>query len=303
MPYPVIVLAGPTATGKTALSVRLAQAVGGCILSADSRLVYQGLNIGTAKPTLTEQGGIPHYMMDCCPPTHTFTVAQYVAEAKPLLARLLASQPVIVVGGTGLYIQQLLAPLTVPPVPPDPAFRATLATLDNTQLHQRLQLQDARRAGQIHPSNRFRVIRALEIIAHTGQPVPDNSSPPPVNPDFTVHWLGLTVADRDLHRQWIAQRVNTMLQAGWLAEVNELSQQWGEHAQALQLTLGYPMLLAYTQGKLTLAQATEQTVIQVRQYARRQRTWFNHHANLRWTAVDRTDMSFWLDTMVKLIQP
>jgi tRNA dimethylallyltransferase len=301
MTHPVIVIAGPTGTGKTARSVRLAQALGASILSADSRLVYQGLDIGTAKPSLAERDGVPHHLMDLCPPTDTYTVARYVAQARPLLDALLQAGPVLVVGGTGLYLQQLLMPQTVPAIPPDPAFRASLDVLDNASLHRHLAALDSRRAADIHPNNRVRVLRALEIIHHTGQPVP--ASQAQTSP-YTVHWLGLTMADRDRHRLAIAQRVDAMLAAGWLAEVDALRQHWGEQANALHITHGYPELLTHLQGRLTLAEAREQTIIQVRQYARRQRTWFHHHApNMAWTAVDQVDESNWLARVLGMLAP
>jgi tRNA dimethylallyltransferase len=301
MTHPVIVIAGPTATGKTSYAVALAKALGGVVLSADSRLVYQGLSIGTAKPTTAEQQGIPHFMMDVCPPTDTYTVARYVEDARPLLDDLIQQQPVLIVGGTGLYIKQLLTPQTVPSVPPDPAFRLTLATLDDVTLHQQLQQQDPRRAAQIHPHNRVRVLRALEIIHHTGQPIPDNATSQTALP-YTIHWFGLTVANRDAHRQWIADRVHAMVALGWLDEVNMLRQQWGDDANALHITHGYPEWLAHLQGKLSYEDALTQTIIQVRQYARRQRTWFHHHApHMAWTAVDKTSMpsclDHWLNTV------
>jgi tRNA dimethylallyltransferase len=296
----IIVITGPTATGKTAFSVALAQALGGLIISADSRLVYQGLNVGTAKPTLAEQGGVPHHMIDVTDPTDVYTVARYAEQATPILTHALQNtqQPVLVVGGTGLYLKALLQADFVPAVPPDLVFRAACQPTPTPELYQQLQQQDPCRAVQLYAEDRVRIIRALEIIAATGQPVPQGERPKQW--PCPVVWLGLMDEDRDRHRATIAARVQTMVKDGWIEETRQLMQQHGPTAQALQVTHGYPEWMAYLQGHTTHAQAQESVTLQVQQYARRQRTWFKRNPAIHWfNAPQYATPQAW----VKVVQP
>jgi tRNA dimethylallyltransferase len=292
----IIAIVGPTATGKTGWSVALAHQLGAEIISADSRLVYQGLNIGTAKPSVIEQQGVRHHMLDCVPPTDAYTVARYVSAAHPLLAGFdNPDRHVLVVGGTGLYFKQLLQAVTVPAVPPDDAFRQTVHAVDSPTLHHRLQGLDPRRASQLHPNDRTRIIRALEIIHHTGAPVPHAVAAVTLP---HIHWFGLTWADRNQHRQVIADRVHAMVAQGWIAEVEALMAQHGPHAHALGMTHGYPEWRAYLTGQCPYDTALADTILQVQQYARRQRTWFTHqHPTVQWTDVGSTTIAKWLSTV------
>jgi tRNA dimethylallyltransferase len=283
---PVIAIVGPTATGKTALSVQVAQALGGVVVSADSRVVYRGLDIGTAKPTLAEQGGVTHYLIDVVDPTDTFSVARYAELAEPLLAHL--AQPILVAGGTGLYLKALLQEDFVPPVPPNPQWRQALLQAYTPQaLYQQLAERDPVRAAALHPNDTVRVLRALEIIEATGQPVPQ-SQPRRARPP--VLWVGLTWQDRDRHRALIDARIEAMLAAGWLEEVETLLQRWGPEAQALNVTHGYPELVRVLQGQCTLAEAVEDIRVQIHQYARRQRTWFRRNPHIQWFYLDESPL-------------
>lgn len=285
-PHTVVAVVGPTATGKTALGVLLAQHLQSEVISADSRVIYQELNIGTAKPTLEEQAGIPHHMIDVAHPTEAYSAARYQEEATPILTNLLEQgKTPVVVGGTGFYIRALLQEQFIPPVPPDEALRQELQAMaeehGSQYLYQQLQQLDPERAEALHPNDQFRIIRALEIIHHLGGPVPKTPTPKP----FRVLWMGLHYGHRPTLWGRIDARIDAMLKAGWLEEVETLLNTYGPQAEALRITHGYPELVEVLQGKRTLADAVAQIQINIRQYSRRQMTWFRRNPEIHWMDV------------------
>lgn len=287
-PRPVIAVAGPTATGKTALGVHLARELDTEVLSADSQIIYRKLDIGTAKPTLAEMQGIPHHLIDVAEPDSEFSVARYQAMAAPEMERLWREGKVpVVVGGTGFYMRALLESEFIPEVPPNPAFRERMHALADAQgspaLHELLAGKDPERAADLHPNDRVRVIRALEIIEATGQPVPRQAQAR----DVEITWIGLAYEDRDLLRSRIDDRIDAMIAAGWLDEVAALMAEYGPEAHALQVAHGYPEWVAHLQGDMTYEAALAQIRINIHQYARRQLTWFRPRVGGDWLAVDR----------------
>jgi tRNA dimethylallyltransferase len=288
------VVVGATATGKTALSIALAKTINAAfILSADSQQVYTGLDIGTAKPTIAEQAGVTHYGLDIVPPTEAFSTAQFQHYALPLLVSAFEQgQSVVVAGGTGFYLQGLLQPYQLPSVPPNPTLRAELGQLESPVLHQQLAQLDAHRASQLEPQDKVRIIRALEIIAATNAPVPTVWQPsllaqqllPEKQP--IIKWVGLKPHDKLAHWATIQNRIDTMLTNGWLAEVEQLVEHYGYQSHALQVAHGYPELVAVLNNNMALTTAKEQINIKVRQYARRQRTWFQRNNDINWLKND-----------------
>lgn len=284
----VVAVVGQTATGKTPMGVACAQWLESEVVSADSQLVYKSLNIGTAKPNQAEMAGVPHWMIDVCPPNEVFSAASYQHQAQAHLERLWNQGRVpVVVGGTGFYLRALLESDLLPDVPPNPVFRAEMQALADQHgsgfLHARLQEQDSARAAALHPNDRVRVIRALEIIEATGQPVPTAAPERPVD----VLWLGLTAMDRDGLRRRIDERIDQMLSAGWLEEVAGLVAAYGPQAHALQVAHGYPELVDVVLGHRALADAVEQIRINIHQYARRQMTWFRRNPRIHWYERDQ----------------
>jgi tRNA dimethylallyltransferase len=282
-----IVIVGTTGTGKTAWGVRLAQKLGTEVISADSQLVYRELEIGTAKPSLEERQGVPHQMMDVAAPNEVFSAAQYQRQAKEHLERLWANNLIpIVVGGTGFYIKALLQNGFIPDVPPDPDFRASLTALAQYEgvpvLHQRLQSLDPQRANDLHPNDLPRLIRALEIIHVTGGPVPREGAS---GETLSLLWLGFGYGDREQHNVQLQSRMEQMLAAGWLAEVDFLLQRYGPDTHALNVALGYPQLLKVLTEKAPLPEAIEAIHIATRQYARRQGIWFRRNPDINWLDV------------------
>lgn len=284
---PVIAIVGSTATGKTALGVELAHALQTEVVSADSQVIYRELTIGTAKPSLEEQQGIPHHMIDCAAPDEIFSAAAYQETAEAHLERLWALGKVpVVVGGTGFYIRALLEAEFIPEVPPDSVFREhmqqRLRQEGSPALHHELSVKDPRRAADLHPNDGVRIIRALEIINATGSPVPQRNQKKPLS----ITWFGLTYNDRVRLDARIDQRIATMLDAGWLNEVAQLIQRYGPEAHALQVAHGYPELVNVLQGHCTLAEAVAQIQINIHQYARRQMTWFRRNPDIHWLECD-----------------
>ncbi|MEB3285944.1 MAG: tRNA (adenosine(37)-N6)-dimethylallyltransferase MiaA [Vampirovibrionales bacterium] len=293
-----IAVVGPTGSGKTALGVQLAKALGSQVISADSQLVYRGLDIGTAKPTFAERQGVAHHMIDLVSPDDdSFTVAGYRMMGREILNDLHRQHKIpVVVGGTGFYVRALLDAPLAPDVTPDPAFRtqmrAYLEANGELALHRLLTEKDPRRASQVHPRNTVRVIRALEIINALGGPVPEMPQP-----DVTqALWVGLGYSQRERMRQRIDQRIRAMLAAGWQEEVESLLVRYGKEAHALKVAHGYPELVEVCQGNCSLSSAIKQLEINIHQYATRQETWYRHQIYrpkgsstevIRWFDVDQ----------------
>lgn len=288
----VVAVVGSTATGKTALGVEVAHWLNTEVVSADSQLIHRELNIGTAKPTEAEKEGVPHHMIDVAAPDEVFSAACYREQATAHLDRLWREGRIpVVVGGTGFYIRALLEADFIPDVPPNEAFRQRMADLVRREggetLHRMLAEKDPLRAADLHPHDHVRVIRALEIIDATGQPVPRQFQ----RKDVRVLWLGLTYQERDLLRTLIDRRIEDMLSAGWLEEVQDLVARYGPEAHALGVAHGYPELVQVVRGERTLADAVAQIQINIHQYARRQMTWFRRNPDIHWLERDQAEFS------------
>ncbi|XFA73128.1 tRNA (adenosine(37)-N6)-dimethylallyltransferase MiaA [Thermosynechococcaceae cyanobacterium Okahandja] len=272
----LIVIAGATATGKSALGMALAERLGSVILSADSRQVYRGFDIGTAKPTAADQARVPHHLLDLCDPTETLTVGTYQQQAQALIAQYHAQGVTpLLVGGTGLYIRSITQGLRMPDVPPQPDLRAQLAQYGQAQCYQWLQQVDAAAAGRIHAHDQVRTLRALEVYYTTGVPLSQQQQQQP--PDYPVWYFVLPGGDR----QRIEARTHQMLADGWLEEIQRLQTQYGDHLPLLD-TLGYQEMRQYLRGEIPLATAIELTIRHTQQFAKRQRTWFRREPNTLW---------------------
>ena len=287
---PVLVIIGPTASGKTGLSIDLAAQFNGEIISGDSLQIYRELNIGTAKVTATEAQGIPHYLIDEREMTESYSVAEFQQTARERIAEIHQRQKLpIIVGGTGLYIQALLFDFRLGQGPLDPlasqAKRAELQVFSETAgaeaLWQRLREQDPGAAAAIHPNNQQRVMRALEVVELTGQKF---SEQPTVDfrdlsqALYDVKLIGLQT-ERERLYQRINQRVDVMMTAGLVAEAEMVYQQGP--IQAAQ-GIGYKEFFPYFKGESDLATAVEQVKQNSRRYAKRQLTWFNNRMTVTW---------------------
>nr|MDD6335939.1 tRNA (adenosine(37)-N6)-dimethylallyltransferase MiaA [bacterium] len=275
-PSKTLILAGPTASGKTAAAVELALALGGEVVSADSAQVYCGMDIGTAKPTAQEMRGVPHHMLSVADPKDPYSLADYRRQAGEVLARLHgAGKWAIVCGGTGLYIEGLLCTSSLGTVAPDPAFRCRmqglLAQIGPTGLHERLRQIDPLAAQNIHPNNTVRVIRALEINAISGKNVPHGENVPRRDvPCFVLSW------PREALYARIEARARLMIEQGLEGEVRALlSRGVPPDAQAMR-ALGYRQMLPVVLQGAPVDQALSDIVQATRAYAKRQGTWFKN---------------------------
>ena len=269
---PLLVLVGLTAVGKTALSLRLAQQYGGEIISADSRLFYRGMNIGTAKPTAVEQAQVPHHLIDLCAPDETVTLGTYQQVAYGVIERVAGNGRLpLLVGGTGQYVQAVVEGWGIPRVAPQPELRQALETLGGEELARWLTALDSEAAAKIDPRNVRRVVRALEVTLVAGRPISDiqRKNPPP----YDICMIGLHRERESLYRR-IDARVDQMMADGLLEEVVGLRAQGYDEPLAAMSGLGYRQLLAHLRGELTLAEAVERIKFETHRFARQQATWF-----------------------------
>lgn len=272
MQKPLLVLVGPTAVGKTDLSLQLAQRFNGEIVSADSRLFYRGLDIGTAKPTAAEQTAVPHHFIDICDPDETLTLAEYQEQAYATIDAIhQRGRLPILVGGTGQYVLAVVEGWGIPRVPPQHNLRQALEQLGGPELHRWLRHLDPPKGDEIHPHNVRRVIRALEVTLVSGRPISELQQKRP--PPYHICWLGLHRDRAELYGR-IDTRVDQMMAAGLLAEVKRLyGAGYGRYLPSMSC-LGYRQMLDHLAGKLTLAEAIERMKFETHRFARQQHTWF-----------------------------
>ncbi|MEM9487348.1 MAG: tRNA (adenosine(37)-N6)-dimethylallyltransferase MiaA [Cyanobacteria bacterium P01_F01_bin.116] len=285
----LIIVVGPTASGKSGLAVQLAQRLNGAILGADSRQIYREFDIGTAKPSLAERQLVPHYLIDICGPTETLTVADYQEEAQRLIQQMHHQkiQVPLLVGGTGLYVNAIAKGLIIPRVAPQPNLRQQLTNLGQSQCYAFLQQVDPAATQRIHPNDVVRTLRALEVYYATGRAISAQQGESP--PNYPLIYVGLDCGE-DL-RQRIAQRTHHMIDAGFVDEVERLINRYGEDLPLLD-TLGYAELRQYLAGDVGLGEAVVLTIRHTQQFAKRQRTWFRKIKEIKWfdsNSVDLTD--------------
>ena len=293
-----IAIVGPTASGKTALSIALAEALGGEILSCDSMQIYQGMDIGTAKATAEEQSRVKHHLIDLVSPLESFSAQSYRAYAVECARQVCGRGNLpIFVGGTGLYIDSVARPSGSGAPESDPEYRdEILASLkseaDVDALWERLRAVDSESAEKIHKNNVKRVIRALEIYDKTGRPKSlfDKESREAKSEVF-VGMIALDFLDRELLYSRIDRRVDIMMEEGLLDEVRSLYDRGLLQGQTASAAIGYKELVEYIEGRCTLPEAVESIKLASRRYAKRQLTWFRHESDARTIFVDRQDGS------------
>ncbi len=281
----VVVLAGPTAVGKTAAALELAEAVGAEIVNADSMQVYRELDIGTAKPTPAERARVRHHLVDVAAPDAPYDAARYAQEARAVIADLHRRRVrPLVVGGTGLYIKALLGGLfrqggSVQEV--RRRLAQELADRGLTGLRERLASLDPATARRLAPGDTYRILRALEVVEATGRPLSAlHAAHRFQDRPYEAMILGLVLPREELYRR-IDDRVEAMLAAGWLEEVRGLLKRYPPEIKPLK-ALGYRHLVAVLQGRLSLSEAVGQIQRETRRYAKRQLTWFRADPEMHW---------------------
>lgn len=274
----VIAIVGPTASGKTKLAIEMAKELGTEIISADSRLVYKGFDIGTAKPTKEEQQMVKHHMIDVVEPEYDFSVADFADEARKIISVLHAHSKVpIVAGGTGLYFRILLENYDMPRIEANPQLRADLEKLSNGELFAKLKEVDSISAEKIHQNNRVRVIRALEVSLLAGKPF--SSIKGIKNNEYEVEWVFPEIESREALYDRINKRVDAMIDEGLIEETKDLLAKHGR-IKNLVNTIGYQEIIEFLDNEISLEDAVEKIKQNTRRYAKRQLTWFRRNPNL-----------------------
>lgn len=292
MPPKILVIVGPTASGKTRMAVELAQRHNGEVISADSMQIYRTMDIGTAKPTQEEMGGIPHHMIDVADPEEDFSVARYVEMAARCMDDVLARGKLpIVAGGTGLYIDSLLSGRTFAPFSPDSALRGELerelAEKGGQAMLEALAQVDPEAAQRLHPNDHKRIIRALEVYRSTGKTITQhNRETQAIPPRYDALTIGLAFQDRQAMWRRIDQRVDEMVAAGLEDEVRRLLTSGISPKCTAMQAIGYKEFTQALSGEMTWQEAADVVKLRSRQYAKRQLTWFGRNPNTRWVRWD-----------------
>lgn len=280
----IICVVGATASGKTDLAVKLAKAVDGEIISADSMQVYKNMPIATAVATKEEQDGVVHHLVEFLDADQTFSVVDFVERAKVLIDEITARGRVpIVAGGTGLFVDSLVKNISFSEVGSNAEIRNELAEKSNEELYERLLKLDPNAAEDIHPNNRKRVIRALELCMSGTSKTEQNENSMLIDSPYDALYIGIGYKDRQKLYDRINKRVDLMLEAGL---ENEARQMLGKQGLTARQAIGHKELQPYIDGKITLDEATENLKRETRRYAKRQLTWFRRNENINWLYAD-----------------
>lgn len=286
----IIAVAGPTASGKTALAVEIAKAVGGEIVSCDSMQIYKEMSIGTAKPDAEEMQGIPHHMLDFVEPERRYSVADFVEDARACIDDILARGKVpVIAGGTGLYMDSVLNNISFADFDSDPDFREEMQKMaeaeGNDAVHNLLQKIDPEAAEKIHPNNVRRVIRALEVCKVTGKTFTQVNLESVRDAVYDALIIGIDRNREQLYER-INLRVDIMLEKGLLAEVKRLWEKGiGADTTAMQ-AIGYKELARFLDGRCSYDDAVDKIKMESRRYAKRQLTWFRRNPEIVWFDAD-----------------
>lgn len=274
----IIAVVGPTSSGKSSLAVLLAKKFDGEVISADSRQVYKGFNIGTGKITKKEMQGIPHHLLDVASPKHTYTVAQFKIDAEKAIKKILSKGKIpIVAGGTGFYIETLLGTISIPDVPPNKKLRARLEKQSAEILFKTLQKLDSNRARTIDQHNKHRLVRAIEIATVLGH------VPPPTKKVslYETCKIGIKTDDKKL-KENITTRLFRRIKNGMIAEAKRLHENGLSFKRMEAFGLEYRYLAKYLKGEMSKNEMITKLEIEIWKYTKRQKTWFKRDRNTQW---------------------
>ena len=283
----LICIAGPTASGKTALSIALAQELGAEIVSCDSMQVYRRMDIGTAKPSMEERAGIVHHMLDVADPEEDFSVSRYCAMAAPIVDDILSrGKPAIIVGGTGLYMDSLIRGNDFAPFP-STGRRQELEELAKQQgieaVLTQLRTVDPESAARLHPSDQKRIIRAMEVYLETGETITEhNRRTQAIPPRYSPLWFALEDENRQDLYDRIDRRVDIMLEMGLLDEIRSLLASGVPPKATSMQAIGYKEFIEAMDGRISIEEAADQVRQSSRRYAKRQLTWFKRNPDMHW---------------------
>ena len=290
----IICIAGPTASGKTALAVQLAKELGGEVVSCDSMQVYKDMNIGTAKPTLEEMEGVPHHMLSVAEPWEDFSVSRYCEMATPIVDDIVARRKTaIIAGGTGLYMDALIKGNDFAPYPATGRREELEERVDREGMEallEELRAIDPESAQRLHLADRKRIIRALEVYQETGITITEhNRRTQLIPPRYQPIWFGLEDTLRENLYKRIDKRVEIMLQMGLLEEIQDLLRRGIPKKSTAMQAIGYKEFVSALEGYCTIQDATEQVQQASRKYAKRQLTWFRRNQNIHWLRREPED--------------
>lgn len=275
----VIAIAGPTASGKTKMAIDLAKEINGEIISADSRYVYKGFDIASAKPTKEEQDGIPHHLIDIVEPEYDYSVADFYDDARVKIYDIIQrGKTPIIAGGTGLYFRVLLETYDLPRVEANPELRAELELREKEDLLEELKALDPIGYEKIKTANTRRIIRALEVTKILGKPFSEASIEK--EPEFDVDWRMPRIESREVLYDRINRRVDLMVEQGLIEETQNLLEKHGR-IKNFTCTIGYQEILTYLDGEASLEEALDKLKQHTRNYAKRQLTWFRKNPALK----------------------
>ena len=279
----LICIAGPTASGKTALSIALAKELDGEIVSCDSMQVYRRMDIGTAKPSLEERAGIPHHMLDVAEPDEDFSVSRYCEMATPIVDSILErGKTCIIVGGTGLYMDSLIRGNNFAPFP-STGMREKLEAQPIEEVYAQLQAVDPEAAARLHLSDKKRIIRAMEVFLETGETITaHNKRTQAIPPRYNPIWFALEDENRQDLYDRIDRRVDVMLELGLVQEIRDLLSSGIPKTCTAMQAIGYKEFLAALDGEISIEEAADQVRKSSRHYAKRQLTWFRRNENIHW---------------------
>ena len=293
---PLIVVAGPTASGKTGLAIDICKAVNGQVVSADSMQIYKHMDIGTAKPSQQEQDGIVHHLIDIVPPTENFSLADYVNVAHETIAQVHGTgMAPVMAGGTGLYIDTVINNIDLAETEKDEALRQELAAFaakhGNEALHEKLKQPDPESHARLHPNDVKRVVRALEVLYTSGQTISEHNRASRNRPSpYSALMMGIQWPREELYRR-IDLRVDQMMCQGLLQEVETLVAAGLNETHTAMQAIGYKELLQYLAGSISQEEAIEKIKMESRRYAKRQLSWFARHGEMLWFAPDQVEQA------------
>ncbi|PTX58687.1 tRNA dimethylallyltransferase [Melghirimyces profundicolus] len=296
----LLIIVGPTAVGKTALSLSLARNFRVEVISGDSMQVYRHMDIGTAKASEEERKAVPHHLIDLVDPDYPFSVEEFQRLAREKIDEIQERDRLpMLVGGTGLYIQAVTHGYSLPGVREDPAFREEMHRLaeerGNHVLHGRLKEVDPQAAERLHPNDRRRIIRALEIHRTTGKPLSEVQTHDP--PPYRMLWIGLTMPRKRLYER-VNRRVDQMMEAGLLDEVASLYRMGYRRDLISMQALGYKELMRHLEGEISLEEAVRLVKQRTRKFAKRQLSWFRRLNEIHWFDVTRENIGEEIHSLV-----
>lgn len=288
----ILAIVGPSSTGKSNLAVELAEKFGGEIISADSRYIYKYVDIAAAKPTESEKRGIPHHLIDICDVTEDYSVGVFVKDADKLIKTISEKGKLpIVTGGTGLYFRSLKGTFDIPEVAVDKEFRAAAENISNEELYSELLQKSPEMAAKIHPNNKVKIVRALEIV-HSGAKLQSKECP------YDILWIGLNAKNRQFLYDRADLRVEKMLDDGLLDEAKSLFEKYGQN-KILMNTIGIKELYDVVKNSADIKFAKDEIKKNTRHYIKRQISWFNTEKDINWLYIDEDDVSAKATALVK----